>query len=99
MKGRNDIARDGAAEDGTSAEVPHPHGVRDLKRLRRELAQKQQLEGLPGGERRAELTAFVHERLAEHFREVTDAVEGVTLAAVGSIGRSAPGGRDHVDRG
>ena len=97
MKGRNDISRDGASEDATSAEVPHPHGVRDLKRLRRELAQKQQLEGLPGGQRRADLTAFVHARLAEHFREVTDAVDGVTLAAVGSIGRGDTGPASDLD--
>src|SRR6478735_9066900 len=89
--------RSGAAHDRSDAEVPHPQGVRDLKRLRRELAERLYAEGVPGAERRATLSAFVHARLAEHFAEVAGDAPGVTLAAVGSVGRGDAGPASDLD--
>ena len=91
MTSRNGAVSDGAAGSGSDAEVPHPHGVRDLKRLRRELAERLYREGVPGPQRRAELTALVHTHLAQHFTEVAGESLGITLAAVGSVGRGDAG--------
>ena len=91
------IVPDGAAGNGSSAEVPHPQGVRDLKRQRRELAERLYRDGIPGPQRRAELTALVHARLAEHFNDVAGDAPGVTLAAVGSVGRGDAGPASDLD--
>src|SRR6187399_1823045 len=80
MGGENDAEGELAAavevnpEVEVSAEVPHSHGVRDLKRVRRELAERLYAQGVPGGQRRAALTEFVNARLAEHFAETLQAV-------------------------
>ena len=97
MTSRNGAVSDGAAGSGSDAEVPHPPGVRDLKRLRRELAERLYAEGVPGVERRAQLTALVHARLAEHFADVAGDAPGVTLAAVGSLGRGDAGPASDLD--
>jgi len=83
-------------------EVPRPLGVRDLKRLRRELAEGLYADHVPGAARRALLTEFMNTRLAEHFVEtlqavVPDAGAGVALAAVGSIGRGDAGPASDLD--
>jgi len=88
---------DGAARDDASAEVPHPLGVRDLKRLRRERAERLYADGVPGAQRRAKLTSLVHSKLAEHFAEVAGDARGVTLAAVGSLGRGDAGPASDLD--
>ncbi|MGC4174745.1 HD domain-containing protein [Demequina sp.] len=90
-------SRAGHVSQGSDAEVPHPHGVRDLKRLRRELAESLYAQGVPGDERRSLLTRFVTDRLAEHFAEVADGAAGVTLAAVGSVGRGDAGPASDLD--
>lgn len=89
--------RTGALPDGSDAEVPHSPGVRDLKRLRRELAERLYADRVPGPERRAQLTALVHESLARHFAEVAGDAPGVTLAAVGSVGRGDAGPASDLD--
>src|SRR5665647_407170 len=88
--GRSDKVR-----DGSHAEVPHPLGVRDLKRERQELALA--LADRPGPERRQAMAALVNARLAEHFAMVADGVEGLTLAAVGSVGRAEAGPQSDLD--
>jgi len=88
--GRSDVVR-----DDSCAEVPHPLGVRDLKRERQELARA--LAHSPGRERRQAISALVSDRLAEHFAMVTDGVEGLTLAAVGSVGRAEAGPQSDLD--
>lgn len=81
--------------DDSHAEVPHPHGVRDLKRERHDLAVG--LAHVPGRERREALAALVTARLAAHFSTVAAGIEGVTLAAVGSIGRADAGPHSDLD--
>ena len=88
--GRSDIV-----SDGTHAEVPHPHGVRDLKRERQELSLT--LAGHTGAERRKALADLVLARLAEPFADVTADTQGLTLAAVGSVGRAEAGPHSDLD--
>ena len=88
--GRSDIVR-----DDSHAEVPHPLGVRDLKRERQELALA--LAHGPGRERRQAIAALINTRLAEHFAMVAGGVEGLTLAAVGSVGRGEAGPQSDLD--
>ena len=81
--------------DGSHAEVPHPAGVRDLKRERLELAIT--LASKPGRERRLAISDLVSERLAQHFTTVAGQCEGLTLAAVGSVGRHTAGPYSDLD--
>lgn len=81
--------------DGSHAEVPHPAGVRDLKRERLELAIT--LASKPGRERRLAISDLVSERLAQHFTAVAGQFEGLTLAAVGSVGRHTAGPYSDLD--
>lgn len=87
--------RSGIVRDGPHAEVPHPMGVRDLKRERRKLAVT--LANHPGPQRRRALADLVCARLSEHFDAVTDGVEGLALAAVGSVGRAEAGPYSDLD--
>src|SRR6187551_1283990 len=91
------IVPDGAAGDDSRDEVPHPPGVRDLKRVRRERAEELYKDGVPGPQRRAILSALVNESLAAHFAEVAGGATGVTLAAVGSVGRGDAGPASDLD--
>lgn len=87
--------RSGIVRDGSHVEVPHPMGVRDLKRERQELAIA--LAHQPGRQRRQALADLVFARLTEHFTAVADGVEGLTLAAVGSVGRAEAGPHSDLD--
>lgn len=89
------MGRSGVVRDGSHAEVPHPVGVRDLRRERQELAAT--LADQPGRQRRQALADLVVVRLAEHFTSVTDGVGGLTLAAVGSVGRAEAGPHSDLD--
>ena len=89
--------RSGVARDDSHAEVPHPPGVRDLKRERRELAERLYAQRVPGPERRRQFTELVHTRLAEHFADVAGSAPGVTLGAVGSVGRGDSGPASDLD--
>ncbi len=51
----------------------------------------------PGGERRSALAELVYARLAEHFMDVVGAGQGLTLAAVGSVGRGDAGPHSDLD--
>ncbi len=84
-----------SVRDDSHAEVPHPAGVRDLKRERAELAAS--LADHPGRERRAALAELVYARLTEHFVTVVGAAKGLTLAAVGSVGRGEAGPYSDLD--
>lgn len=84
-----------AVRDGSHAEVPHPLGVRDLKRERQELALS--LADAPGRERRQAVAELVFRRLSEHFDTVAGGTEGLTLAAVGSVGRAEAGPQSDLD--
>jgi [protein-PII] uridylyltransferase len=88
----------GSARDESHAEVPHPSGVRDLKRERRELASVLYRDAVPGTARRAALSGLAFTRLAEHWDQVTGGMStGATLAAVGSIGRGDAGPESDLD--
>lgn len=89
------MGRSDAVRDDSHAEVPHPEGVRDLKRERQELALE--LAHRPGRERRQAIAALVNKRLAEHFATAVGDAEGLTLAAVGSIGRGEAGPQSDLD--
>lgn len=89
------MSRPDSVRPGSPAEVPHPHGVRDLKRERVDLAQS--LRTAPGRERRDALAELVFARLAEHFMDVVGAGQGLTLAAVGSVGRGDAGPHSDLD--
>ncbi|WP_291380098.1 HD domain-containing protein [Demequina sp.] len=89
------MGRSGTVRDGSHAEVPHPHGVRDLKRERQELAIR--LADQPGRQRRQALADLVFARLTEHFVAAADGAEGLTLAAVGSVGRAEAGPHSDLD--
>lgn len=88
--GQSDVVR-----DDSLAEVPHPIGVRDLKRER--LALVDSMAGRPGKERRRATGELVSRRLAEHFDAVAGGAEGLALAAVGSVGRGEPGPQSDLD--
>ncbi|WP_084626648.1 nucleotidyltransferase domain-containing protein [Demequina aurantiaca] len=86
------------ARDGSHAEVPHPSGVRDLKRERRELAAELYRDKVSGPARRLALSGLAFTRLAEHWNLITDGLtEGATLGAVGSIGRGDAGPESDLD--
>src|SRR6187551_2770941 len=85
------MGRSGAVRDGSHAEVPHPTGVRDLKRERVELVEALIADGVTGPERRRALSDLVFTRLAEHYDSVAWNVPGVALGAVGSVGRGDGG--------
>ncbi|WP_062076523.1 HD domain-containing protein [Demequina globuliformis] len=83
--------------EGSDAEVPHPHGVRDLKRVRAALAQQLFDDAVPGPERRKALTSLVKARLVEHWEGADAPSEGAALAAVGSLGRGDSGPASDLD--
>lgn len=88
----------GETGDASRAEVPHPIGVRDLKRERRELAAAHFAAGTTGADRRGAMADLVRRRLTEHWDEVTQGRDqGATLAAVGSIGRRDAGPESDLD--
>ncbi len=88
----------GSGRPDSHAEVPHPPGVRDLKRERLALAERLFQDGTPGQERREAVGDLVLERLAEHWAAVSDGrAEGVALAAVGSIARRDAGPASDLD--
>lgn len=90
--------RDVPARDGSPAEVPHPLGVRDLKRVRRELAERLYAEGRPGRERRQHLNTYVIARLREHWELVAEGLgPGIAFGAVGSLGRGELGPYSDLD--
>ncbi|WP_430867138.1 HD domain-containing protein [Demequina aurantiaca] len=87
-----------AARDDSHAEVPHPQGVRGLKRERRELAATLYRDRVPGVDRRLAISGLAFTRLAEHWDQVTDGMtQGATLGAVGSIGRGDAGPESDLD--
>jgi len=69
--------------------------VRDLKHERRDLAIE--FAGKPGLERRRAIATLINTRLAEHFTAVAGGIEGLTLAAVGSVGRGESGPQSDLD--
>ena len=88
----------GSGQSSSHAEVPHPNGVRDLKRERLALAQRLFDAKVPGRERREAVGDLVLRRLAEHWEEASDGrTEGVALAAVGSIARRDAGPASDLD--
>ncbi|MFV0634796.1 HD domain-containing protein [Demequina sp.] len=87
----------GANPDGPRAEVPHPHGVRDLKRERAALAAHLTASGASGSQRRAATTALILTRLREHWEASEPPAEGVALGAVGSLGRGDAGPCSDLD--
>lgn len=91
------MGRSGAVRDGSNAEVPHPQGVRDLKRERVELTLAMMADGATGPERRSALSTFVAARLAEHYDSIAWDVPGVALGAVGSVGRGDGGPHSDLD--
>lgn len=86
-----------SAAEGSDAEVPHPSGVRDLKRLRADAAAQMFAAGTPGPERRRRLTALVREALVAHWADASGPHEGVALGAVGSLGRADAGPWSDLD--
>ncbi|WP_084127248.1 HD domain-containing protein [Demequina sp. NBRC 110054] len=91
-------SRDGQFREGSDAEVPHPEGVRDLKRLRRELADTLYRDGAPGKYRRQALTDLTIAALSAHWDEAADGLtEGIALGAVGSLGRGDSGPYSDLD--
>ncbi|MDN4473542.1 HD domain-containing protein [Demequina zhanjiangensis] len=91
-------SRNGQFHEGSDAEVPHPEGVRDLKRLRRDLAETLYREGAPGKHRRRTLSDLVVQALAAHWDEASGGiVEGAALGAVGSLGRGDAGPFSDLD--
>jgi len=88
----------GSGRPGSHAEVPHPPGVRDLKRARVELAESLYRDGASGQERREAVGDLVLARLGEHWAEVSDGLgDGIALAAVGSIARRDAGPASDLD--
>lgn len=86
------------SREGSHAEVPHPRGVRDLKRLRRAHAEQLAASGLSGRERRQAMADFVFAHLKEHWDEVADGLrEGIAFGAVGSVGRGDAGPASDLD--
>lgn len=87
----------GSGRSRGSFEVPHPLGVRDLKRERFELDATLFSHGIGGTERRLALGELVFRRLAEHWEECVGPAKGAALGAVGSIGRSDAGPASDLD--
>ncbi|WP_062377175.1 HD domain-containing protein [Demequina pelophila] len=85
------------APDGADAEVPHPRGVRDLKRVRREQVEALAASDVSGHDRRAAMTALVLGRLAEHWEDAGGPDEGIAFGAVGSLGRGDAGPHSDLD--
>ncbi|SEJ49934.1 HD domain-containing protein [Demequina mangrovi] len=86
------------SHDGSRAEVPHPAGVRDLKRLRRERAEMLAASALSGRERRQAMSDLVFAHLKEHWDEHSGGLrDGVAFGAVGSIGRGDAGPASDLD--
>jgi [protein-PII] uridylyltransferase len=72
--------------------------VRDLKRVRLEVAGQLHAEQVPGAQRRKFLSSLSIEALQTHWAEQTGGLaEGVTLAAVGSLGRGDAGPMSDLD--
>ncbi len=86
-----------SAAEGSDAEVPHPSGVRDLKRSRAQVAAQLTADGVAGPERRRRLTALVKDALVAHWAEAAGSAEGVALGAVGSLGRGDAGPWSDLD--
>ncbi|WP_084129874.1 HD domain-containing protein [Demequina sp. NBRC 110055] len=86
-----------SAAEGSDAEVPHPSGVRDLKRLRADAAAQLTSDGVTGPERRRRLTALVKRALVAHWNEAAGPAEGIALGAVGSLGRGDAGPLSDLD--
>ena len=87
----------GAAPDGSNAEVPHPHGVRDLKRERAQLSDQLARDNVPGAARRKAISDLILTRLSEHWEDCRPLHTGVALGAVGSIGRGDAGPASDLD--
>jgi [protein-PII] uridylyltransferase len=87
----------GSGQSRKSREVPHPLGVRDLKRERFDLDATLVAQGVSGKERRLALGELVFRRLAEHWDECEGPAVGVALGAVGSIGRCDAGPISDLD--
>jgi len=86
------------SREGSRAEVPHPRGVRDLKRLRSEYAEKLAASEMSGGQRRRAMADFVFAHLKEHWDEhAPDTHEGIAFGAVGSVGRGDAGPASDLD--
>src|SRR5690606_30206672 len=91
-------SRAGDARAGSSAEVPHPRGVRDLKRERLELAATLVAGAKPGKEIRKAVSDLTFARLKEHWDAVSGGLNhGVALGAVGSVGRGDAGPASDLD--
>lgn len=86
-----------SAAEGSDAEVPHPSGVRDLKRSRADAAARLSAAGVAGPERRRRLTALVKDALVAHWADAAGPSEGVALGAVGSLGRGDAGPWSDLD--
>jgi len=87
----------GSGQSRKSREVPHPPGVRDLKRERFDLDAALVAQGVSGQKRRLALGELVFRRLAEHWDECEGPAVGVALGAVGSIGRCDAGPISDLD--
>jgi [protein-PII] uridylyltransferase len=87
----------GSGQSRASLEVPHPLGVRDLKRERFDLDAALASRKVEGKQRRLALGELVFRRLAEHWEGCEGPAEGVALGAVGSIGRSDAGPASDLD--
>lgn len=79
--------RAGTADDDSYAEVPHPPGVRDLKRDRLAMVTRLEAQNVPSAERRRLTSRLVLDRLAEHWQLADGPDDGIALGAVGSAGR------------
>lgn len=91
-------SRSGSGQRGSHAEVPHPRGVRDLKRERLELAERSYQAGDAGVARREAIGDLVFRRLAEHWEDASGGLTaGIALAAVGSIARRDAGPASDLD--
>ncbi|WP_062301186.1 nucleotidyltransferase domain-containing protein [Demequina subtropica] len=86
------------SHDGSRAEVPHPRGVRDLKRVRREHAEMLAASALSGRERRQSMSDLVFAHLKEHWDEHSEGMrDGIAFGAVGSVGRGDAGPLSDLD--
>lgn len=91
-------SRTGSGQSGSHAEVPHPLGVRDLKRERFELWDRMVTAGEDSASRRRAVADLSYRRLAEHWETATGGrTEGAALAAVGSLGRRDGGPASDLD--